>query len=278
MPSEEIDVFLSSHQKEFEKERDKLSKIVCRIPFCSCIPLEKRGADTNNVVQASLKAARNCDIYVGIFGRKYSETTIQEYKEVLKYHKPCLSYVERVKRREKKLKEFIENDLKNQFKYHEYRGKKDLYRQVESDLKKLIFETLKDGLDFRKREKEKAQRIIGVERKSVFTIRPKEDELTEAQMSYTHGNYLECVVRTTIALEVVLKRKLSEKTTVADRSSLGQLLNMATKFEILDRNTMPRLQEISYIRNAVVHGMRTPDKKTAAWILENARHIIELLQ
>lgn len=277
MLSQEIDVFLSSDQKEFEKERNRLSKIICNVPFCSCIPLEKRGADARDVVDASLKAARNCDVYVGIFGRKYSETTIKEYEEVLKHRKPCLSYVKKVKRRDKKLKEFVENELKNQWKYYEFRGK-DLYKQVENDLRRLIFETLKDGLEFRKREKEEVRRIIDTGRKSVFTIRPREDPLTEAQLAYTQGNYLECLINTTIALELVLKRKLKEKTEVADRSTLGQLLNLATRYNIIDRNMMPQLLEISHIRNEVVHGMRTPDKKTTALILESARRIFESLQ
>jgi hypothetical protein len=52
------------------------------------MPLENRGADAINVLESSLKAVRDSDIYLGIFGHEYSEITLKEYKEAVnrKHH------------------------------------------------------------------------------------------------------------------------------------------------------------------------------------------------
>jgi len=159
MVRDALDVFLSSDQEEFEEELKKLSKIISDIPFLECIPLEERGADTTGVVEASIRAVRNCDIYVGIFGREYSEITIKEYTEAVKQRKQCLTYVKRVKDRDKRLTKFIEEELKNKFKFHLFRGKKDLYERIDKDLRRLVFEILREGLETRTRSKQEAQRL-----------------------------------------------------------------------------------------------------------------------
>lgn len=66
MARDMLDVFLSSDQAEFQEERKKLSKMISDIPFLECVLLEERGADTRGVVEASLGAAKNCDIYIGM--------------------------------------------------------------------------------------------------------------------------------------------------------------------------------------------------------------------
>ncbi len=276
MPNGKIDVFLSSDQKEFEKERKRLSKIVCEIPFCSCIPIEERGADTVNVVEVSLKAVRKCDVYIGIFGSQYSETTIKEYNEAVKSHKSCLCYVKKTRNRNIKLEVFIEIDLRNRFKYHEFKGKTELYKQVKNDLKKLVFETLRDGLEFRKREQEKAIKIIETERKTQYIVK-KKDPLSEAQIAYDQGRYLECLVKTSIVLEKELIQKLGDKTKVK-RPTLGQLLRLAAKYELMGKDQIGALFEISYIRNAAVHRMQTPNKEEILWVLNSARLALQHLK
>ena len=103
MSREKLDVFLSSDQKEFENERRELSRTICHIPFLNCIPLERRGADTRDALEASIRAVKKCDLYIGIFGNEYSETTIKEYNEAVKRRKPCLTYVRKVKERDERL-------------------------------------------------------------------------------------------------------------------------------------------------------------------------------
>lgn len=277
MPNKKIDVFLSSDQKEFEIERNRLSKIICEIPFCSCTPLEKRGADTVNVVEVSLKAVRKCDVYIGIFGSQYSETANKEYKEAVKGHKSCLCYVKKTRNRNAKLERFINDELRNRFKYHEFKGKAELYKQIKSDLEKLIFETLIDGLEFRKKEQEKAIRIIETERKTQYVVDKKEDPLSEAQIAYEKGMYLECLLITTIVLEKELTQKLRSKTKVK-RLTLGQLLRLATKYELIDKNQIGSLVEMAYMRNAFVHGMQTPRKEDILWVLNTTRRVLQHLK
>ena len=272
MPSEELDVFLSSDINEFKIERKRLSKVICEIPFCSCIPLEKRGAEATNVVAASLKAARNCDMYVGVFGRNFSDITIKEYKEAVKHHKACLCYVKKVKTRDSALKEFINDELATRFKYHEFKGREDLYTQVRSDLRKLIFETLKDGVKFRESEKAKAIQLITTQRKSVFVVPPTGEPTPEAQRAYNEGKYLECIVQASISMERFLIEKVNKPQ--AKRMSLGQLIRLAVEQGIIPKDKARGIWEATYVRNAVVHGMQTPDKKTASWILETIKKLI----
>jgi hypothetical protein len=274
MPSEELDVFLSSDINEFKTERERLSKVICKIPFCSCIPLERRGAEATDVLAASLKAARDCDVYVGVFGRNYSETTIKEYKEAVKHHKACLCYVRKVSTRDSALTKFVGNELATQFKYHEFKGRKDMYTQVTSDLKKLIFETLKDGLRYRKGEKAKAIELIAAERKSIFTVTSTVESTLEAQRAYDEEKYLECIVQASIALERALREKLRDKNAQAKRMSLGQLIRLAVDTGIVHKDMAGALLETSYVRNAVVHGMQTPNKKTALWILQTVKEVV----
>ena len=278
MPSEELDVFLSSDINEFKIERERLSKAICKIPFCSCIPLEKRGAETTDAVTASLKAARNCDVYVGIFGRNYSDTTIKEYREAVKHHKACLCYVKKVARRDSALTEFVKNQLATQFKYHEFKGRKDLYTQVKRDLRKLIFETLKDGVRYRESEKAKAIQLITIERKSLFAVPSTAEPTLEAQRAYDEEKYLESIVQASISLERILREKLKDKDARSKRMPLGQLIRLATYTGIVNKNIAGSLLEISLIRNTVVHGMRTPDKKTASWVLKTVRDVLSSLK
>lgn len=277
MPRESLDIFLSSDQEEFKKERNRLSKTISNIPFLACVPLENMGADSRDVLEASLRAVRNSDIYVGVFGREYSEITMKEYKEAVRYRKPCLTYVKEVRRRDKKLIKFIEEELKSQFKYHQFRGKEDLYGQVADDLRRFIFETLQDGLEARKQKKEEVQRLIKEERQVGPTKTTVEDPLAGADSAFGQGNYLECLVRTTIALELALEEALRTKNVSAKRKPLGVLLQLATKFEVIDRHEANQLQEVSYIRNLAVHRGDIPSRQTITWVLENTRRILNRL-
>ena len=61
-----LDVFISSDLYEFRKERIKISSMIGKMPFLKCAPLETRGASHHGVREASLQAARQCDIYIGL--------------------------------------------------------------------------------------------------------------------------------------------------------------------------------------------------------------------
>jgi len=277
MPQENLDVFLSSDQQEFEKERNELSQIISTVPFLDCVPLENMGADSSDVLEVSLKAVRNSDIYVGVFGREYSEITIEEYKEAVKYRKPCLTYVKKVRRRNEKLTEFIEEELKSRFKYHPFKEKNDLCEQVANDLKRFIFETLQDGLKVRKQKKKEAQRLI-IEERQKAPIRPTiREPLAEADIAFMQGDYLGCLVRTTIALELGLKEALRMENVDAEKQSLGILIQLARKFEVINEIEVNQLSKASYIRNTALHRGDIPNRQTIAVILKNSKQILKRL-
>ena len=273
-----LDVFLSSDQEEFEEERKKLSKIISDIPFLECTPLEERGADTRGVVEASITAVRNCDIYIGIFGREYSEITIKEYKEAVKQRKQCLTYVKRVKERDERLTKFIEEDLKNRFKFHPFRGKKDLYERVEKDLRRLVFEILREGLEARTRSKREAQRLEKEERRLAPKRPVTKDPLEEAESTYESGNYLASIVAATVALELALREELEKRRIKVERKPIGFLLNVAMKSQLIDERDLGEIREIVYIRNAAIHEGKIPDRRTVRWVLEKIGDYLKKLR
>jgi hypothetical protein len=284
MTKEELDVFLSSDQEEFARLRNSLSKKEWAVPFLTCTPLENRGADPINVVELSLKAVRDSDIYVGIFGRKYSETTIKEYTEAVKCRKPCFTYVKKLNKRETKLSEFIEENLKNEFHYFEFRVNKDLIAQIDDDLRRFIFETLRIGLEERKRKKEetksieeKAEKAISTSSKRPPTMASVEEPLKTAELAFKKGNNLECLVLTTVKLEDSLQKALVTTDTRRRVMSLGQLILSAQKAQLFNTEELDSLRTISYYRNIAVHLGDTPPDEKIRWILENAKKILSRL-
>lgn len=278
MGRDTLDVFLSSDQEEFREERKKLSKIISDIPFLECIPLEERGADTWGVVEASIRAAKNCDVYIGIFGREYSGTTIGEYNAAVKERKPCLTYVKRVKDRDKRLTGFIEEELRNRFKFHPFRGKKDLYERVEKDLRRLIFEILREGLEVRAKSKIAVQRIEREERRLAHKRPVTRDPLEEAEASYERGNYLACIVAATVAFELALREVLEKKRIEVKPKTIGSLLGAAARFRLIDESQLGQVREILYIRNAAIHEGKIPDRTKVRWVLEKIRDYLKKLE
>ena len=278
MARKELDVFLSSDQDEFLKVRKALSKTVCSIPFLTCTPLENRGAESTNVRESSLKAVRDSDVYIGVFGREYSETTIQEYREAIKCKKPCLIYVKKVKTRDSRLSKFIYDDLRNEFKFSPFRGQRDLCGQIDSDLRRFILETLSIGLDERAKKKEETIALIEKEEKTKPKIIEGEDPITRAESAFGKNNYVECLVMTTVALELNLRKALMIRNVVTEGKPLGALIQLAAKSEILDPFDVARAREVSHFRNIAVHQGDAPSRETTKWVLDNAKLMIERLR
>jgi len=113
------------------------------VPYLQANLLERRGADTEDVLTASLKGVESCDIYLGIFGMKYSEITLEEYRRAGQLGKHRLTYVRKTEKREPKLAEFIKEELSNQSKYHEFENDQTLVKQVRKDLVTLVVKTFK---------------------------------------------------------------------------------------------------------------------------------------
>lgn len=275
-----LDVFLSSDQEEFRKIRIELAKMIRKMPFLECVPLEFRGAADEDAKSASLKAARNCDIFIGIFGDQWSELTIDEYHEAVKHLKRCLFYVKITRQRCVELTEFINKELKNRFKYHKFKTRKDLYHRVKTDLNQLLFDTLNQGLGAIKRKKAEAQSA----EKSIARmaaepeVQPKA-MLKNAQRTYQQEMYLAAVTTAAIAIELSLRNALSRAGLKREelRRPIGWLIDIAVKSRLIDKRELGSLRELQHVRNMALHGGVIPSKETVAWALQVARRLLDSL-
>jgi len=277
MAREKLDVFISSDQKEFSKERTNLAEAVCAIPFLTCTLLENKGADSADILEASLKGVRDSDIYVGIFGRKYSQITLREYGEAVRNRKPCLIYLKKARNRDVSLKEFVEQELTGQFKYHEFRDLPSLTQQVERDLNRFIFETIEIGLATRAQKKTEAETLIHKGQVSSRLDATLRNPLAKANEALQQGRTLESLIYATTVLEVALRNVLKDKKKSMDGKSLGFLLKAALDNKIISVVEVTRLREISYLRNAAVHQGDIPSRDKVAWIIENVQRVLERL-
>jgi len=288
MPSrDKLDVFLSSAQNEFKKERKALSAKISHMPFLNCSLLEDRGADSVSVEEASIKGVRECDIYVGIFGNQYSEITVKEYREAVKLRKLCLNYVKRTSNRDSTLQDFIDGELRPQFKYHEFKSRKNLYTQVENNLREQLSRLLRMGL-YQLRDSKKQAFVTQTTLKPLITqaIKQKEEDkplsmIDNATISFVKADFIGATLKAAIAVEIasrlaLLRAEVSSRE--LKRAPLGRILRLLCDYKILETRDINQLQELVYLRNAAIHEGKIPSKKTTEWILKLAREIIEKLQ
>jgi len=288
MPSrDKLDVFLSSAQEEFKNERKTLSTKIFRMPFLNCVLLEERGADSVSVEEASIKGVRECDIYIGIFGNQYSELTVKEYREAIKRRKLCLNYVKRTSNLDSKLQDFIDEELRPQFKYHEFRSRKNLYVQVEANLREQLSRLLHMGLDQLRNSKKRAFATqTGLKPVVTKAIKQREEDkpllmIDNATISFLEADFMGATLKAAIAVELASRLALLRAQVPSRelrRASLGRILRLLRDHKILEIRDINQLQELVYLRNATIHEGKTPSKETTEWILKLAREIIEKLQ
>ena len=278
MLKKELDVFLSSDQKEFAKLRNALAKIICNIPFLACTSLENRGADPTDVVEASIKAVEKSDLYVGIFGRQYSQTTIQEYLKAVECKLPCFTYVKTARQRDPQLSEFINDVLKNQFHFFEFHHSADVESQLDSDLRRFILETIILGLEERTKKKGQATALISKEKKAAQQAIKKRDPLTAAKEAFQQNRFLECTLIASAIIETKLRNYLRERGAPnSSIQSLEQEISSITQLEVLTPDQINTLRRVSILRNNAVHMGYEVDKNTARCILDLSLGFIETL-
>jgi hypothetical protein len=276
-----LEVFLSSDLKEFKRERRKLAKMINRMPYLQSTPLEARGADTEDVIQASLNAVREADLYAGIFGKEYSETTIKEYYEAVKKHKLPLNYVKRVRGRDPRLEEFIENELGARFKYHNYRTAKELETQLKKDLDSQLSKILARGLQSIQRNKNQAQSVEREARSALQTSPlqfPYIGFMNKASQAFKNEDYLQSVIMSSMAVEIALRDSMKNRQIDQRRKlPLGQLIAYSQRFGGVASAEASQLIEIAYIRNSALHEGQIPSKQSAAWVLDVASSLVNRL-
>lgn len=127
MKADEVDpfkVFISSSQKEFEKLRENLKaalneeKLAYQRIFRAILVESKKGPSIRSDIDDGINDAA---IYVGIFGRIYSEITIEEFRMARSRMLPVLIYRFRKDRRIRsvisgpsKVDDFLRKEVKQQ--------------------------------------------------------------------------------------------------------------------------------------------------------------------
>lgn len=99
MSSRTLRVFISSKQDEFDDERQIAREVVESFDLIPVMS-ELREAAPNSARSLSLQETRESHIYLGIFGKKYSEPTEAEYREATKANVPCLIFIKKLKENE----------------------------------------------------------------------------------------------------------------------------------------------------------------------------------
>lgn len=241
------------------------------MPFLFADLLENRGAQSRDVVEASLRAVRRSQIYLGVFGRDYSKITIDEYREAVRQRKPCLTYVRDLKGRDSNLMRFVNEELRYTFKYHKFRSNKGLLFQVKRDLEALLFEFLEAGLDEVQKRKIEARVVEKGVTRSVEAAGTEKSELqkilAEAYAAFNNAMYLAAITTTATAVEVAIRRRLQELEQLSPTQSktmpLGRLVAQLQTNELISSNDAGALREVQFLRNKAVHEGQIPSKESA---------------
>ena len=282
---DKIEVFPSSHQDEFSAERIRLQRIISKIPYVKCRPLETRGAIPESAPRASVKAVNNSHIYVGIFGVKYSKVTQMEFNAAFRRHKPRFIYLKKVKTREKKLTAFINERIKPQFIWQYYETKSELYKTVRENLQDYLLELLQMGLaKYKEQQKRALNRDKAARKRSVRAIIERKEDvpsqiLTEAKQAIKTGDLMSAILKASISFETWLRLNLIKKADVRESKlkgkPLGYLLDLATERKLLSSGEMRALRKVQHIRNRLLHEGKTPTKKDVEWDVKTVSEVIK---
>lgn len=135
-------VFVSSKQGELDPERDVLHRALQSAEWDNFV-IEFAGAFPDNVRSVFLKNVAECDVYLGIFARIYSQPTVDEYHKAKELDKPILIYLKRSANRDPQLEDFIRTELQPSHKYQEFSTTEELisylpniHRALEEEVQK----------------------------------------------------------------------------------------------------------------------------------------------
>jgi hypothetical protein len=111
MLGEPCRIFISSAILGFEEARqavgEALADLIQEGMALSVLRSEDFPALDASPQRACLEAVQRCDLYLGIFGRRYSAPTAEEYAEARSHAKPCLIFVEEGALQEPAQEEFL---------------------------------------------------------------------------------------------------------------------------------------------------------------------------
>jgi hypothetical protein len=135
---------------EYKTLRLWLEKELRNLEVLDPVLFESNGAKPISPRAESLRLARECDIYIGIFGANDSEMTKQEFIEAYNTGKPCFVYDETVPNRDLKLSIFIKDEVIDKVTYGPWTSEPELLQKVKTNLLDYITHLAPTGLNVKK--------------------------------------------------------------------------------------------------------------------------------
>jgi hypothetical protein len=142
MSTRNLAIFVSSKQIELDDERQTAKSVIEDFGF-EPIMSEVRAAGPIPAREVCLKEVENCDIYIGIFYREYSEITEAEYRKAIDNRIPCLIFIKKLREKERRdaaLKELLEkihNPIGGQWT-NDFEHVEDLREKIRTSLLRLL--------------------------------------------------------------------------------------------------------------------------------------------
>lgn len=283
LSEQKLRVFISSNQKEFDELRKRLRDKLLGTSFLTPIVLELEGAKSFPVRETSLKSAEKCDIFIGILGSRYSKLVEEEYRKAVSNYRPCLIYVKKVKKRNHKIKTLINNEIRPNFKYHEFEDEAKLIDQIINDLNRFLLEIMAEGLRVSKQRRKKTlKKQISMQQLQKAMVPLTETSalqfLQDAKDACDKHSYVEAILTAELAIENCLQYVLIKSGAPSkDLSSFGLMVQAATKFGFLTNTTRNTVMDFRRTRNKMVHMALRPTKREVISALKMAEDVIKSL-
>jgi hypothetical protein len=125
--------------------------------------------------------------------------------------------------------------------------------------------------------KKKETTIALIEKEEKALPKVEIDHLERAKLDFKQNNNIATVIMTTIALETSLRKTLKLKMINAEGKPFGEIIQLAANAEILNKNDVNKLREISYLRNRAVHEGQAPPVEITKLVLDISNDILKRL-
>ena len=102
-------VFVSSSMSELKSERTLVATTLKELGIASFVYEHDAGARPMSIEETYVEELKKCDLYIGIFWKKYGQYTIDEYDKAKEFGRPCLIYQKEsaVSSRDPQLQKFL---------------------------------------------------------------------------------------------------------------------------------------------------------------------------
>jgi HEPN domain-containing protein len=225
---------------------------------------------------------KNCEIYIGIFGKEYSLLAQRECIAALDHRKRYLVYIMDLKTtdRDPRVTDFIESTLKIRLTYAKFQNCKKLEEQIQKDLNRLMLKLLREGYAVTTRRKREIKSGEQKLKDKVYSSPSPSDNketssiLDKARFSYESGQYFAALINTSAYVELLLRRVLTEANKKDySKAPLHVLLSDAVRQNLLGKNAVTSLKDFWPVRNKAVHEGLMPSRSDTENLLEVANFL-----